>query len=61
MWADGDLAVVMVQGREFRYDLRHNGETIEQVKATRNWRQERQMLIERAAWRRPTETACAAA
>lgn len=48
VWAEGDLAVVMVQGRVYRYDLRRGATTLESVPATRNWRAERQALISQA-------------
>ena len=49
VWRECDLAVVMVQGRTYRYDLRRGADTIESLPATRNWREERQTLIQRGA------------
>jgi hypothetical protein len=48
VWSQGDLAIVMVTGREYRYDLRQAGSTIDSVHATRSWRTERQGLIDKA-------------
>jgi hypothetical protein len=45
VWGEGDVAVVMVIGRGYRYDLRRGTDLIDRVTATRNWRQERRALI----------------
>lgn len=45
VWAEGDLRVVMIEGREYRYDLRRGTDTIDSLPATRSWRTERQQLI----------------
>ncbi|MEI7772670.1 MAG: hypothetical protein WCI67_21950 [Chloroflexales bacterium] len=49
VWAEGDLEVVMVTGRAYRYDLRRGADTIESLPATRAWRTERKALITKAA------------
>jgi hypothetical protein len=49
VWADGDLEVVMVTGRAYRYDLRRGADIIESLPATKAWRTERKALITKAA------------
>ena len=49
VWAEGDLEVVMVTGRAYRYDLRRGADIIESLPATRAWRTERKALITKAA------------
>ncbi len=57
VWCEGDLKVVMVQGRTYHYDLRRGEDTIEKVPATRAWRAERQSLIDKASRMLPGATA----
>jgi len=48
VWSEGGLAVVMVTGRSYRYELRRGAEQLASVVATRAWRAERQDLIAQA-------------
>jgi len=48
VWSEGGLAVVMVTGRSYRYELRRGAEQLASVVATRAWRAERQGLIAQA-------------